>query len=356
VVAWGLFRYRLFNVVPVARTTVVEGMDDGVMVLDAGNRIVDLNPAAQRIVRWPASQAIGRPAAEVFNAWPEVVALCCDAAVTQTELVLGEGDAQQCYDVHCSPLADGRGHCIGQLIVWHDTTERIRARGQLLQQQRALSVLEERERLARELHDSLGQVLGYVNVQAQAARELLSSGQTLEADAHLARLAVIAQDAQDDVREYILGVKAALLSEGSFFTALDQYLRRFEQRCEIQTEWINPHDLAEGALEPVVEVQLLRIIQEALTNVRKHAAARRVRVVFTAHADQAQVVVEDDGRGFDPASLPQSWGRAGEGAHFGLQIMRERAEAVGGSLQVCSAPGQGTKVIVQVPLWPSPSP
>ncbi len=353
VIAWGLFRHRLFDLVPVARTTVVEGMDDGVMVLDAGNRIVDLNPAAQRIVGRPASQALGRPAAEVL---PDMIALCHDAAMTRIELAWGEGDAAPYYDVRCSPLTDGRGRRIGQLIVWHDITERRRARTQLLQQQRALAVLEERERLARELHDTLGQVLGYVNVQAQAARELLSSGQTREADAHLARLAVIAQDAHTDVREYILSVKAALSPEGGFLAALDQYLRRFEQHHEIQTEWIVPHDLTEGVLEPVVEVQLLRIIQEALTNVRKHASVRSVRVAFAIHADQAQVLVEDDGCGFEPISLPQSWGRAGEGAHFGLRIMRERAEAVGGSLLVRSAPGQGTKVIVQVPLRPSPTP
>jgi len=347
VVAWGLFRYRLLDLVPVARTTVVEGMDDGVMVLDAGKRIVDLNPAAQRIVGRPASQAIGQPVAEVL---PDLIALCQDEAMTQTELVLGEGDAAPCYDVRCSPLRDGRGRRIGQLIVWHDITERKRIHAQLLQQQRALAVLEERERLARELHDSLGQVLGYVNVQAQTARELLSSGRTRDAEAHLARLAVIAQDAHTDVREYILSVKAALSPEGSFFTALDHYLRQFEQRYEIQTERIIPHDLAEGMLEPVVEVQLLRIIQEALTNVRKHTGARRVQVSFAVQGNQALVTVEDDGQGFDPASLSQSWGRAGEGAHFGLQLMRERAEAVGGSLEVCSAPGQGTKVMVQVPL------
>jgi PAS domain S-box-containing protein len=361
VVAWGLFRYRLFDVVPVAWTTVVEGMDDGVMVLDARDRIVDLNPAAQGVVGWPASQVIGRPAAEVLS---DMIALCHDAAMTQTELVLGKGDTELYYDVRCSLLRDGGGRRIGQLIVWHDITERRRARAQSLQQQRALAVLEERERLAQELHDSLGQVLGYVNVQAQAARELLSSGRTMEADAHLARLAVIAQDAHTDVREYILGVKATLSLERGFFTTLDQYLQRFEQHYEIQTEWINPDDLAEGALEPVIEVQLLRIIQEALTNARKHAAARQVRVSFAAQGDQALVTVEDDGRGFDPASLagphptsPQKLGgtkggqeATGEGVHFGLRIMRERAEAVGGSLQVHSAPGQGAKVIVQVPL------
>jgi signal transduction histidine kinase len=178
----------------------------------------------------------------------------------------------------------------------------------------------------------------------------------MEADAHLARLAVIAQDAHTDVREYILSVKVALSPERGFFSALDQYLRRFEQHYEIQTGWINPDDLAEGALEPVVEVQLLRIIQEALSNVRKHAAARQVEVSFASQGDQALVTVEDDGQGFDPASRLRLWGRAGEGAHFGLCIMRERAEAVGGSLQVRSAPGQGTKVIVQVPLRASLTP
>jgi len=345
VVAWGLFRYGLFDLVPVARTTVVEGMDDGVMVLDAGNRIVDLNPAAQRIVGRPASQAIGQSAAEVFNAWPEVVALCCVEAMTQTELVWGEGDAALCYDVRCSPLTDGRGRPIGQLIIWHDITERKRIQTQLLQQQRALAVLEERERLARELHDSLGQVLGYVNVQAQAVRELLSSGQMATADSHLARLAAVVQDAHTDIRESILSLRVAIPPEQGFLPALEQYLRRFEQDYGICTELVQPDELADGAIEPTVEVQLLRIIQEALTNVRKHADAGCVRVIFTVHADQAEVVVEDDGRGFDLVQFP-----ADDERKLGLRLMRERAEGVGGSLQVYSAPGQGTKVIVWVPL------
>jgi nitrate/nitrite-specific signal transduction histidine kinase len=82
-----------------------------------------------------------------------------------------------------------------------DITERQRAQAHLLQQQRALAVLEERERLARELHDDLGQVMGYVNVQAQAVRELLATGQTEAADAHLARLTAVVQDAHADLRE-----------------------------------------------------------------------------------------------------------------------------------------------------------
>ena len=344
-VAWTLFRYRLFDLVPVARATVIESMADGVIVLDAQNRIVDLNPAAQETLGWTASQAVGQQAAQVFSAWPDLIALCRNATVTQTESVLGTGDAQRYYDLHSSPLSDRRGRPIGRVIALRDVTERKHAQIQLLQQQRALAALEERERLGRELHDSLGQVLGYVNVQVQAARELFSSGQAATADATLSRLAKVAQEAHADVREYILGMKTSVSPEWGFFPALEQYLQRFSQNYGIQIALSLPDDRAECPFMPAVEVQLLRIIQEALTNVRKHAGARSVQVLFTFSADQAQVLIEDDGCGFDPARLTTS-----DGQHFGARIMRERAEEVGGTLEVRSAPGQGTKVIVQIPL------
>jgi PAS domain S-box-containing protein len=350
VVAWGLFRYRLFDLMPVARATVIEGMADGVVVLDGQARIVDLNAAARRILGQMSQQAIGRPAAEVFSPWPAVIELCQDTAVTHSETVIESEATQQVYDLHSSPLTDGRGQVMGQVIVFHDITDRKLAQAQLLQQQRALAVLEERERLAREFHDSLGQTLGFVNVQAQAVREMLARGQTAPADTSLARLAEVVQEAQADAREYILGVKGITLTTQGLIPALEQYLQRFSDHWGLHTELILPDDWEGEAFEPVVEVQLLRIIQEALTNVRKHADARSVRLTFMRHAGQAQVIVEDDGRGFDPGLPPELGDGERERTHFGLHIMAERAAGVGGSLQVQSAPGQGTKVIVRVPL------
>jgi len=351
VVAWGLFRYRLFDIVPVARDTVIENIDSGVIVLDAQNRVVDLNPAAQKILGRLASQAIGRQAAEVFDAWPDLLALYNDAVETRTGIVVGSGGSQKHYESHISPLTDQHGQPAGQVIILHDVTELSRVQAQLLQQQLSLAALEERERIARELHDSLAQVLGYVNVQAQAIRDLLARGQTTAADTYLARLVAVAQEAHTDVREYIVSVKATISPKRDFLPALTQQLQRFSQDYGIHTELIVPDGLAEGALEPTVELQLLRIVQEALANVRKHARAHSVRVSLALNGGQRerevmQVMVEDDGCGFEPASLA-----GGDRQTFGLRIMRERAEGIGGGLQVHSAPGCGTRITVQVPVW-----
>jgi signal transduction histidine kinase len=256
-----------------------------------------------------------------------------------------------------SPLFDRRGRLTGRLIVWRDITERKRAQAQIVEQQRALAVMEERERMGRELHDSLGQVLSYVNAQAQAALDLIEKGQVATAVAHLARLSTVAADASTDVREFILDMRATISPEQGFFAALEQYLQQFGQTYGLPITLSRPDDAVDGLLAPAAQIQLLRIIQEALSNTRQHAQAHSVQVVFTHTDDHVQVVIADDGVGFSPLPGPPpdqgegvgpllDWGEAG---HFGLEIMRERAAGVGGTLEVRSAPGQGMQVIVQLP-------
>ncbi len=241
-----------------------------------------------------------------------------------------------------------------------EALEREKAQAALLSQQRHLAALEERERLGRDLHDGLGQTLGYINVQAQAAQTLLAQGHPAAAQTGLSQMALAAQDALTEVRGHILGLRAGA-APADFYATLQETLDQFSQHCGIRAMLSLPDDAPRPAFAPAVEEQVLHIVQEALTNVRKHARASQVQVLLSFAGDQAQIVIADDGEGFDltllpPSPSPLSPGERGEGAQgvrgegrFGLAIMRERAELVGGRLEIRAAPGQGTRVLAFIP-------
>jgi PAS domain S-box-containing protein len=123
--ASSLFLFRLLDIIPVAREAVIDSMSDAVIVLDEQNRIVDLNPAAQRLAIRTASRAIGRPFAQVFSVWPELVERYRDATEADAEVILGEGVAQRFFDLHISPLYRRSGDfaVAGRLVVLNDITE-----------------------------------------------------------------------------------------------------------------------------------------------------------------------------------------------------------------------------------------
>lgn len=332
--ACALFRFRLFDLVPIARGTVIDQMREGMLVLDGERRIIDLNPAAEKILGISAARARGASAANLLPGCGE-----------QPEIKLGTGEAIRHYAVLHSPLNDRRGLLIGTLILLEDVTGQMQAQAQLLEQQRALATLHERERVARELHDTLGQVLGYLKMQAAVAQRLLERDEQLEAKRRMARLEAAAQDAQSDIREYILGTRTGVSSSTPLAPALSDYLRRFSENYGIATELNVSPELANRVFEPMAGAQLLRIIQEALTNVRKHARAHRVDVQIAVRDSSAEATVQDDGQGFDPALVQPAGAQ-----RFGLQVMQERAEEVGGAVAVHSAPSEGTRVVITIPL------
>jgi PAS domain S-box-containing protein len=341
--AIALFGFHILDPLPLARQMVIAQMRGGVLVLDPQGRVASVNPAAEEMLGAPARQILGRPVQELL---PASAALLADLQTTRagsTEIRQGVEPSARAYSLESSPLRDWRGLEVGRLLLLHDITIQKQAQAQLIEQQRALAMLHERDRLARELHDSLGQIFAFVNAQGQAVRRLLSRGDITTADAYVGRLVEVAREADVDIRESILGLRVAL-SQPGLFAALTHYLAQYEKNYGIHIKLDKPETFTDGAFEPLVEVQLLRIVQEALTNVRKHADAHCVRIAFARADGEARVTVHDDGEGFDPAGVEE---RCGE--HIGLRVMRERAEEVGGSVSLHSAPGQGTKVVVRVP-------
>jgi len=216
----------------------------------------------------------------------------------------------------------------------------------LQRQARDLAIRDERERIAREMHDGLAQVLGYVNTKSQAAEELLARGRVEDGRAQLTELASAARSVYVDVREAILGLTSPIRPELGLVEALEGYAVRFADAAKMAVV-VEADDAARAMrLSPTVEAQTFRIVQEALTNVRKHAAARRAAVVVERSADELRVRVEDDGQGLqgDPEAIAGGW------PHFGLQSMRERAAALGGTIELSSRPGHGTRLEFRLPL------
>lgn len=490
--ALGIFRFRLLNLAPVARHTVIESMRDAMIVLDDRDRIVDLNRAAQYLIGASETTVIGQAIDQVLRTWQIPLDTLHDQSQTHLELELPIQQEMRQYDAQLSPLTDSRGNLTGRVILLHDVTERNRAeaarwaseqryrllaenasdviwildvekeffsyaspslqrlagytalerlnqsldqtvtpaslaylravipdrvarmlqgaiesftdevelihqaghiviveatmrflvnpstdktegigiarditerkraeeslrqanlalaqtQAQMIEQQRAVVALEEREHLARELHDNLGQVLGFVNLQAQAVRQFLAEGDHVQADARLARLADITQDSQTQLRDTIARLKSANPIERQFFPTLAAYIQTSQRDYDLRITLNIAPTVEQRGFAPEVGAQLLNIIQEALTNIGQHADATNVAITLSAQADRAEIMIVDDGRGFDPRQPID------DHAHFGLRFMRERAQHVGGDVIIQSRPGHGTHVNVQMPLRP----
>lgn len=215
--------------------------------------------------------------------------------------------------------------------------------GVMMSQLQSLSVLDERQRIAREMHDGLAQVLGYMNVQVQTLEAFLKKGRLDKLQTKLDQMRDAVQIAHADVRENILSLRTTLDHEKGLITGIQEYLEEFGLQTRITTEFTNR---IEGSLDlpPFAEVQLVCVLREALTNVRKHAGAELVRVAVSKQgwSEDPHIVLTiiDDGVGFVESDQKR---------HFGLQTMTERAQSIGGTLTISSEVGQGTQVECRIP-------
>jgi two-component system nitrate/nitrite sensor histidine kinase NarX len=204
------------------------------------------------------------------------------------------------------------------------------------------AIVTERERIAREMHDSLAQILGVTHLRIVALEsrpEIAASPAVLE---ELADLASLTEEAYRDVREAILGLREGSRVDRGFLDSLGAYLEKYSHQSGIPATLERSFE-GELTLPPRSELQLIRVIGEALTNVRKHGSAGTVIVRISEAPECATIEIVDDGRGFDVAET--LLGHDG----YGLHTMRERMELVGGTLTIDSAPGRGTRVIARLP-------
>ncbi|MGH2588185.1 MAG: sensor histidine kinase, partial [Dehalococcoidia bacterium] len=195
----------------------------------------------------------------------------------------------------------------------------------------------------RELHDGVAQLVADLLVRLDTIKELVEAGRQQEAEAELERLHEVADEIYQDIGESITGLRTNVTERG-LICALRDYVDQFEERHDIPMS-LRTDDAADR-LPPLAALQLFRLVQEALTNVRKHAGAQEATVTLASSGpDQLRVVIADDGQGFIPSSQ-----RNGTARSLGLTSMRERVEALGGTFHVKSRPGSGTQVTATIPI------
>ncbi|HSB82247.1 MAG TPA: HAMP domain-containing protein [Candidatus Methylomirabilis sp.] len=213
----------------------------------------------------------------------------------------------------------------------------------LYERARGMAAVEERERLAREMHDGLAQALSFLNFKLALTDRLVDGGPVAPVHQELAEMQKVTAGAYAELRQAIFGLRTMVSRGLGLVPTLSEYLHEFSQQAGIQVSLEVSEEHSQIRIVPEVEVQLIRIVQEALNNIRKHSGARTARVRLWCEGDEVLLAVEDEGVGIDPSGPPADGHR-----HYGLTGMRERAESVGGTLTIRSTPGAGTQVELRV--------
>ena len=309
---------------------------EAILVHDAGN-IIDANAVAADLFGIATEQLIGRQIGELgLDKRATQQLIDGNEVVWESDVLLPDGRTL---------ILEGRGGSVpyrgheAQVAALRDVT----ARREREAERQRLAALEERERIGRDLHDDLGQVMSYLSIQAQTVQQQLGAAQSESVSATLRQLTDVSREAHHNIRRYILGMRSedAQHEAVNLRNALQLLAQRMSERHQLDVTLTLPPDVAALSLADEVEAQLLRIVQEALTNIVKHANTDRAHLFLTVEEKQVRVVIADEGQGFNQSKSLDG--------HFGLSIMSERAASVGGTLTVESAENKGTQIVAMLP-------
>lgn len=334
---------------------------DGVILANSAQEILYLNPAAERLTGWSRDQAVGQPLPSVFRQQipePEsdtsFLRGCPStdnpgATTPVREVVLLRRDNQPLpVEVTEAPLQDDVRGPLGTVLVFRDVTERKRYQTALHESRQRLRALarnletsreEERSRIAREIHDELGQMLTKLKMDLSWLARRATALADPACDAKLCAMMELVDQTVQTVRRISGQLRPGLLDTLGLPAALEWEAKEFETRTGIACQVSIPSPAP--TVDRPLATALFRIVQEALTNVARHARASRVILRLEAREGTVCLEVWDDGRG----ATPQELHRPG---CFGILGMRERVHALGGEFQIESQPGHGTHIRVQV--------
>jgi PAS domain S-box-containing protein len=346
---WGIFRHDLFRIPPVARAKIFELMANGLLVVDEDWNLLDSNEAARRMLGLSESAGVGK---SVRDRLPSL------AAVTGRKLPPGEGipvleslrweirmgreAEERVYELAASRLQD-RAYKNAWVIEAEDVTDLRRAREEIIRQREELAVAADRDRLSKDLHDTLGQVLSFAVIQSGTILREMGRGNHPLAASYVERVRDILKDAHEDLRDFVRGIRMSEYGAVSLAGILEREAERFRQGCGIE---VAVSVSAPGAgLTALQKNHIASVVKEALNNIAKHANASRVAIDFARAGEDYLLSIEDDGLGVDASAAAFATGS-------GIGIMRERAASIGGELELGARPGGGARVALRLPAGP----
>jgi len=238
-------------------------------------------------------------------------------------------------------------HIIGDQIGL--AIQRARLSAEHTQSAARLATIEERNRLAREIHDTLAQGLAAITLQLETA-DLLATSRPERAHEAILRALALARENLEEARRSVIDLRAAPLQDRTLPEALAALVQETAAK-DIDIEYRSIPSSDFPVLPPRLEAGVYRIAQEALSNVYKHARAQHISLTLSIEEDELCLYVQDDGCGFNPDEVTQFSSSGGlNGGHFGLTGMSERVKLLGGTLCISSEPGAGTGIAACVPL------
>jgi signal transduction histidine kinase len=328
--AYGIRRLDLINIYPIAKDLLLETIDDGIFVLDKTDHLTNMNLAMYKIVGAKYKKLNGTS----LDKLPILQNLINDAKNGNMNI------NDKTYLVKSMPINDKRKTFLGTMYIFSDITEQEKNTEIIIRQQKAISIIKERENFGRELHDSIGQAFVYVNVQAQSIKENLSTGKTDTAKKQLDELVIASRTTHTEIRDYILEMRGISPRNRNFSAVLKSYLMEYKKKYGLDVNLVFDDSLPDGFPPETIAKQLLRIIQESLTNIQKHAGENaRCEISFCEKEDFIVLTIKDDGLGFDIDKLQ------GTGSH-GLYIMEERSQEIGALFEINSLVGKGTIITI----------
>lgn len=340
-IVWGISRFHLLRLVPIARDKVLEAMESAVIVVDDLSRIVDVNPAFHHIFpQNTVASVLGVPLTVIC---PKLAGLISRRPFESSYLIeLQVGDQERYYETSVSVIPAGQSILRGWVLVLHDITELKHAQELLYLEQQESAVSAERDRFTKDLHDNLGQILGFCSMQIKAIERERQKRNDETVDRHFRRLGEIVAEAQLEMGRYVHDLRYSEYLNSSFRMLVEKQVRRLVESSVFSRDNVILN-IPEHEFSVEVKMQLANIVKEAMNNVLKHSKATQLQIKLDSQGEQWVLTITDNGVGFKPRMDVDN-----QHGGSGLSIMEERARLLGGDFSVHSTPGK-TEVRVEFP-------